>query len=698
MSGSARIKIARDGDGYSVQPAAYLGDEFSHYLAAMRATPARFDRERKLYSVPAGALGDVAAALRGAGFSLVSENGTLEELRRLADDMDEGAQRLRERAAQLASDVARNGRTLMPHQVEALAYLLGRDGRGACLWCDMGVGKTSMALAALEGEPMLVVCPAAAKGVWRTEAAIVAPDYRVSVLSGRGSFRWPARGEIVVTNYELLDDEVETPWPGTTLVVDEAHACKDSRSQRSRRVDALVKELEGTGGRWIMATGTPLENQPMELRNVLQAARCFSETFGSWGAFLDAFGARKVPIRVRGGATRQVLQWGSPKPHVPALLARACLRQRKADVLQNLPPKRWQRVDVEMSSADHRAVNAATDKLVSMGIDLAEIRDRATVKRMVAVAFEEISAAMRVLAIAKVPHAIAIAQEYEEAGEPLVVFSAHVAPARALGERKGWGCITGETRAEDRDEIVRRFQAGELCGLAGTIQAMGVAVTLHRAHDALVIDPTWTPAKNRQAEDRLHRHGQHHPVLVRYLVADHVLDDRIHEVCVEKEALEMATVDAMADAPSAASALRSVVTDEANDSTEARRRVERVTTLPSAGRYALPTGDGGASNELAFWVVSRPTEGRWAGWTFLSQQIGPNEQRAGAVRPDGTPTAATSVSVLERIAEDEREAMQRYGREIGVCGVCGLALTNEDSRRVGIGPVCLAKLGLRETS
>jgi hypothetical protein len=37
-------------------------------------------------------------------------------------------------------------------------------------------------------------------------------------------------------------------------------------------------------------------------------------------------------------------------------------------------------------------------------------------------------------------------------------------------------------------------------------------------------------------------------------------------------------------------------------------------------------------------------------------------------------------------------AAMRYGKELGRCGVCDMPLTNEESRELGIGPVCRAKL------
>ena len=80
---------------------------------------------------------------------------------------------------------------------------------------------------------------------------------------------------------------------------------------------------------------------------------------------------------------------------------------------------------------------------------------------------------------------------------------------------------------------------------------MGVAITLTRACEMLVVSPSWVPELNTQAEDRIHRIGQHRPVRVRYLRADHPLDWRIFQVIQAKRALVAASVGASAVAQGA---------------------------------------------------------------------------------------------------------------------------------------------------
>lgn len=98
------------------------------------------------------------------------------------------------------------------------------------------------------------------------------------------------------------------------------------------------------------------------------------------------------------------------------------------------------------------------------------------------------------------------------------------------------------------------------------------------------------------------------------------------------------------------------------------------------GRYAVQREGG----PLRFYSVDRPTEGRWAGFTFLavwaSDETFPIRDRE------------TKREILAEIALDPEAAMLRFGREIGKCGHCGRTLTDASSRAAGIGPVCAGRV------
>jgi SNF2 family DNA or RNA helicase len=145
------------------------------------------------------------------------------------------------------------------------------------------------------------------------------------------------------------------------------------------------------------------------------------------------------------------------------------------------------------------------------------------------------SAVRAKLASSRIDAAHLLATECDEQECPLVVFSAHVEPVRSLGSREGWAFIDGSTSATDRLRIEEEFQAGKLRGVAMSIKAAGVAITLTRAWKALFVDMDWTPAGNAQAEDRLCRIGQGSgKVEIVQMASDHPLDLRVLELLREK--------------------------------------------------------------------------------------------------------------------------------------------------------------------
>lgn len=102
-----------------------------------------------------------------------------------------------------------------------------------------------------------------------------------------------------------------------------------------------------------------------------------------------------------------------------------------------------------------------------------------------------------------------------------------------------------------------------------------------------------------------------------------------------------------------------------------------------AGRYAVDAISG--PNETAFYRVDRPTEGRYAGRVYVKQMHGERDRRLGY---------GETVAALRNIeASGAEDAAKRYGVQIGRCGVCGIRLTNDHSRAIGIGPVCAGRRG-----
>lgn len=417
-------------------------------------------------------------------------------------------------------------KTLYPFQEVGAAWL-SVNPRGL-LWDEPGLGKTVQAVAALDpNDTVLVVCPSAVKGVWAREARDA--GWESVVLQGRTPVDRVglARSRMVIVNPECLPNPGVLPYflgrpDRPTVIVDEAHMYKNPKAARTENVRSWMWSALDCGGSAWQLTGTPILNRPLDLWHVLSNARLEKVVFGSWNQFLRLFNARQN----RWGG----FDWGLPHPSVPHLLSRVALRRTRAEVLPDLPTKTYERVDVQITYAAERAVNEAAGGLASKSFDetFELLQDP--------ILSEHVSTVRRALAEAKLPALHDLLDVLEQEG-PVVVFSDHVAPAFSAATRKGWVCVTGNTPSSERTAYEEAFQRGELAGIAGTVGAMGVGLTLTAAHRAVFVDRSFTPALNTQAEDRVCRIGQDRGVVITDLVSNHKVDQALYKLLRAKQTI-----------------------------------------------------------------------------------------------------------------------------------------------------------------
>ena len=542
------IAVKLDGKGHFVviKPAGYLGDRFAAYKGACEG--ARYDGQLQANLAPLDKAGPILGRLAAADFALDVAANVRAAIEQRAAKAAALVTRATERTSEVGARLAARGKALFPFQSSGSAWLAARTG--AMISDEMGLGKTIQALTALpEGAAAVVVCPSVAKGVWRREAGAWRPDLRVTVLSGRGSFRWPAPGEIVVINYDILpaatggekgatlaDADLAAACPaGVHLIADEAHALKSSKAKRTVAFRALAAAAREVGGICWLITATPLLNRGAELWSLLQAAGIAREAFGSWDTYMRLMGGFNGPWGIEWGDVRDPEEVGRR-------LSRVMLRRLRAEVLPELPRKQYTEITVDLDAKTAKLCDKAIKGLAARGLTL-EALDEIVNETADGAGFEEMSQARSALSAAKIAAAVELIESYEEAGEPVVVFSAYRQAAETIGSREGWATITGETGPEERTRIEEAFQAGTLRGVSGTIKAMGVAITLVRACNAVFVDCEWTPALNAQAEDRICRIGQTRPCQITVLVGDHAVDRRVADLLAAKRAIIDSSVE-----------------------------------------------------------------------------------------------------------------------------------------------------------
>jgi SWI/SNF-related matrix-associated actin-dependent regulator of chromatin subfamily A-like protein 1 len=435
---------------------------------------------------------------------------------------------------------------LFPHQIEGVAFLLGR--RRAILADDMGLGKTRQAIVSLRhitpGGRRLVVCPASVKRNWAREISLVSPDAPTLIVDGTSPVS-PA-AEWVIINYDILarhvDDLLTVPW--AALVFDEAHYLKNHTSARSK----LSRQLTATAAAATPAlvvqllTGTPLTSRPRDLFVLLQlAAHPLGRSFLSFAKRYCA--AEKGEYGWKTGGASNIEE-------LTVQLHGVMLRRTKDDVLA-LPPKlrSWLPVEVP-SGTGARAIKKVFELLAGKDSRPVASRDEALRRRGKLLAF--LIEARQELAIAKAPATLDFVRGAIDQGEKVIVFSCFEDPIQKLAKELGAQVVvvTGKTPAAMRQTLVDRFQNDDdVRALVANIIAGGTGFNLTAATQVVFNDLDWVPTNHWQAEDRAYRIGQTRTVNVTYFVAKDTIDDFVQAVLETKAALVTAIVEGEALAP-----------------------------------------------------------------------------------------------------------------------------------------------------
>lgn len=546
-----------------VRPTVYLGTErFAAFRRVLAEVGATYVAAYKYNLVLVSQLPQLADRLAAIGLGLEVEEQLKQSLIDAARAARESADAGLARVHAAEQRMAARGVKLYPFQKTGVRWLAPR--RGALLADEMGLGKTIQVLCALpDNACVLVVCPLAVTRNWVNECHKWRPDLHAS-LCPSGAFRWPEEGELVAMTYgqlpgDIVKDEktgrselvLDLPVPAGSVYViaDEAHMLKNAKSNRTRRfreVSSVARD--NSGSVWLLTATPQINRDPMELWNVLDAADLATPAFGTKNAFVAMFGGHLVQVPVIDKKTgkqtsRKKYEWtGKVSSDVPLALQKVSLLRKRTEVLPELPGKTRRDVLVEL---DHETAELCT-KLIKA---LAE-KDR-TIESLVdgtsgGVGFELMSTVRAALAASKLRAALDQVELFEENGEPLVVFSAHVEPLRVLSERDGWALVDGSVTGDERENVIARFQAGEYRGIACSYGAGGVGITLTRASHALQIDFPWSPALIKQAEDRLCRIGQKNACQYVRMVADHDLERQVVAIIDAKIKLIEQSVDASA--------------------------------------------------------------------------------------------------------------------------------------------------------
>ena len=398
----------------------------------------------------------------------------------------------------------------------------------------------------------LVVCPASVMINWCREI-VKFSEVKAHLLHGpflETSFeRWNTDGGAAVTNYESMGkifSRIDGKMRLALLVIDEAHYIKNPEAKRTRYIHSLEDESD----RILLMTGTPLENNVIEMCQLIGFVR------------------PDMDWKIRENAAMR---------HVPAfreMLAPVYLRRQRDQVLDELPPcteeeewcamtpqdlETYSSCAIEGSFNGMRRVSFLQDDLrtSSKAVRLLELCEEAgdEGKRIVIYSFfrETLRKTAALLEDWNKKRednpdspAGQIVQDFEEdrnnggnedrnnggnedrnnGGDEDQTGSRHIYI----------GLITGSTPAADRQKIVDRFSGSpEGSILLCQVQAGGTGLNIQAAGVVIFCEPQIKPSLTRQAIARVYRMGQTRNVLVYHLLCENTVDEAVRKLLESKQ-------------------------------------------------------------------------------------------------------------------------------------------------------------------
>lgn len=480
--------------------------------------------------------------------------------------------------------------TLLPFQRECVDKLA--PVRASLIGDDMGLGKTVEAIAldvvrrrragtggypeymgkAARRVPTLVVAPLSPlSDAWAGTYPQAAPDLRVAIVDtkNRSAFvRAVAAGkhDIYLVHWQalrLMPELAELATIGKAgwfnIIADECHRIKNRKAVQTRHFKLLKPTIYKTG-----LSGTPADNKPSDIWSILNWL--YPDKYRAYWTFYK----RHVEFEMKETQEGNKYQKVSGVKNVEELhreMAPYFVRRRKEQVLKDLPDKYYTTMWVDLSPTQRRAYNDMRRKMLAwVGENddkpLAAPMAIAKLQRlqMFSVAHvdtvkvwkwfidkdessptfgerirKQVDKGFNIEPSSKCDQVMEVLDAIDPVTQPLIVFTQFrnvvmmlQARLRKVGIEPS--VLVGGMNTQERGDAVNWFQQGKRPVFLTTIPAGGEGITLHRSSTEMFLDRAWSPAQNRQAEDRAHRIGQKNAVQVIDVVARNTVDfGRIQE-------------------------------------------------------------------------------------------------------------------------------------------------------------------------
>ena len=453
---------------------------------------------------------------------------------------------------------------LMRHQARFIEEVK-RGHRTFLLADEPGLGKTAQALLAASvsnSYPLLVVVPNVVKTNWEREVALWTPSRAATVVHGDGK-DVDAFSDVVIVNYEVLDRHVGwlSRFGFKGMVVDEAHFIKNLKSERSKNVLGLSRNILAAQPKALMMalTGTPLINDIDDFRAIWQFLGWIDDKkpLSALMGKLEENGLTPADFGFFAEARRSVVEMG-------------IVRRKKVDVAADIPARRIADIPIELDDDLGRTVRAAeaalTARLMATYARVRSLKPDAELDDLIRVVAhaeldeskgaktgDNVFTMVRKIGQAKAGLAADYTAQLARNVGKVVFFAKHIDVmdvAEAHFAKVGIKSVSirGDQSPKARQQAIDSFgNDPEVAVVVASLTAAGVGLNLQAASNVVLAELSWTSAEQTQAIDRVHRIGQELPVTAWRIIAAQTIDARIAELIDSKAGLAARALDGSDD-------------------------------------------------------------------------------------------------------------------------------------------------------
>jgi len=425
--------------------------------------------------------------------------------------------------------------TLRDYQYEGFNWLqrLRMSRFGGVLADDMGLGKTIQTLALLQAEKeagrlkkaCLIIAPTSVIGNWVDESHKFTPELNVLIYHGQARYQGSFDDyDIVISTYGLVqrDKRRFVDYTFYYLILDEAQFIKNTQTKTRQ----IIQQLSANNR--LCLTGTPLENHLGELWSLFHFLT--PGLLGDRKQFRQFF---RNPIEKEHDDERRVMLVKRIQPFL--------LRRTKNQVARELPNKTEITHSIQIIGEQrdlYEMIRMSTEQSVRDAIAKQGLGKSHLILLDALLKLRQICCDPRLLSLpeasvandssAKLLACMELLDNLMEESRTVLIFSQFTSMLelieKELNKRQyPYFKLTGKT--QNRQSLVKRFQAGEVPIFLISLKAGGTGLNLTQADTVIHYDPWWNPAVEDQATDRSHRIGQQKPVFVYRLITTGTVEE-----------------------------------------------------------------------------------------------------------------------------------------------------------------------------